>query len=128
MADPIPLRGSRPLVPRAWALDVSRFSHYSLDLPAALALAQRFFAAAEIFALAAALILRLAFLTVFATGFVPFTFAHLAFCAAAILALPAALIFRLRFGSASVTDLDGEPKSLPIRFSSVWILSFMPAA
>jgi hypothetical protein len=93
-----------------------------------LALAQRFFAEADILALAAALIVRLAFLTGFADGFVPLIFAHRAFCAAAILALPAALIFRLRFGSASATGLDGEPKSLPIRFSSDSILSFMLAA
>ena len=85
-------------------------------------------AAAEIFALAAALILRLAFLTGFVEDAFPLTFAHRAFCAAAILALPAALIFRLLFGSASAAGLDGEPKSLPIRFCSDSILSFRLAA
>ena len=93
-----------------------------------MAFAQRAFANADILALAAALIFRLAFLTGFADGFVPFTFAHLALAAAAIFALPAALIFRLFFGLASETGLDGEPKSLPIRFSSDSILSFMLAA
>jgi hypothetical protein len=73
---------------------------YSFVLPAALAFAQRFLAAAEIFALAAALILRLTFLTGFADNFLPFIFAHRAFCAAAILALPAALILRFFFGPA----------------------------
>jgi len=63
-----------------------------------LAFFQRALAAAEIFALAAALILRLAFLTGFATDFRPFTFAHRALAAAAIFRLPAALIFL--FGAA----------------------------
>lgn len=72
---------------------------YSVFLPDALALTHRAFAAAEILALPAALILRLAFLTDFVADFRPLTFAHLARCAAAIFALPAALIFRLFFGA-----------------------------
>ena len=101
---------------------------YSRFFPAALTFAQRAFANAEIFALAALLILRLTFLTGFADDFFPFTFAHRAFCAAAMLARPAALIFRLFFGLASISGLDAEPKSLPIRFSSDSILSFRLAA
>jgi hypothetical protein len=58
-------------------------------LSAALAFAQRFFAAAEILALAAALILRLTFLTGFTDSLFPFTFDHLAFCAVAIFPLAA---------------------------------------
>ena len=79
-------------------VELSGLPPYSRFFPAALAFAQRAFANAEIFALAALLILRLAFLTGSVEGFVPFTFAHLARAAAAILALPAALIFRLFFG------------------------------
>jgi hypothetical protein len=50
---------------------------YSDFFPAALALAQRAFAAAEILALAAALIFL--FLTALAAGLAPLTFAHRAF-------------------------------------------------
>ena len=77
----------------------SKFA-YSLFLPAALALAQRAFADADIFALAALLILRLAVLTAFNDGFLPFTFAQRDLAAAAIFALTAALIFRLFLGPA----------------------------
>src|ERR1039457_2489813 len=60
---------------------------------APLALAQRAFAAAEILALPAALIVR--FLAgAFGAGFAPLIFAHRAFCAAATAARPAALIPR----------------------------------
>jgi hypothetical protein len=85
-------------------------------------------AAAAIFALAAALILRLAFLTGFAAIFCPLTFAHLALAAAAIFALPAALILRFFFGATAVTDFVESPKIRPSSFSSDWILSFMLAA
>ena len=67
---------------------------YSVLRPAAFAFFQRALAAAAIFALAAALILRRAFLPGLAAGFRPLTFAHRAFWAAAILALAAALILR----------------------------------
>jgi len=63
-----------------------------------LAFFQRALAAAAIFALVAALILRLAFLTGVAADFRPLTFAHRALAAAAIFRLPAALIFL--FGAA----------------------------
>jgi hypothetical protein len=75
-----------------------------------LAVFQRALAAAEIFALAAALILRLAFFTGFATDFRPLTFAHRARAAAAILALPAALILRFFFGATAVMDFVEVPK------------------
>lgn len=64
---------------------------YSDFLPAALSLAQRAFAAAEILALAAALIVRFLAGALMA-GFAALIFAQRAFCAFAILALPAALI------------------------------------
>jgi hypothetical protein len=101
---------------------------YSFDLPAALTFAHRALAASEIFAFAAALIFRLAFLAGFAEDDFPLTFAHRAFCAAMILARPAALIFRFFFGSAPETDLADEPKNLAIRLSSVSIMSFRLAA
>ena len=89
----------------------SRIPPYSLLFPAALAFAQRFFAAAEIFALAAALILRLAFLTGFTADFRPLTFAHLARCPAAIFRLPAALIFRRLTGLAVSALLPNSRES-----------------
>ena len=66
--------------------------NYSLFFPAALAAAQRFFAAAAIALRAAALILRFGFRVIeFSPGVaLPLSFAHRARCAAAIRALPAA--------------------------------------
>lgn len=93
-----------------------------------MAVFQRALAAAAILALAAALILRLAFLIGFASVFCPLTFAHRARAAAAILALPAALILRFFFGATAVMDFVEAPKIRPSSFSSDWILSFMLAA
>ena len=93
-----------------------------------MAVFQRALAAAEILALAAALILRLAFLTGFAADSRPLTLAHRARAAAAILALPAALILRFFFGATAVMDFVEAPKIRPSSFSSDWILSFMLAA
>lgn len=77
-------------------IGAARFKNQSLDLPAALAFAQRAFAAAAILARPAADILRLPF--AFATGapslFAAWTFAQRARAAAAIRARPAALIPR----------------------------------
>ena len=75
---------------------------YSFALPAALALAQRAFASCDSRALAAALTLRLAFLTglgAAAMALFPFTLAQRAFCAAAIFFLAAALIVFLLAGA-----------------------------
>ena len=99
--------------------------NYSVFLPAALAFFQRALAAAAIFALAVALILRLAFLTSFAVDFRPLTFAHLARWAAAILRLPAALILRRLRGAAVPSVLAN---SRVISFSSDSILCFRSAA
>jgi len=88
-----------------------------LDFPAFL-LAQIIFILAESLALAAALILPLAFRAGFTDGFDPFTFAHLALAAALILALPAALIFRFFLGTAWAAGLAEEPNSWPSSFSS----------
>lgn len=60
--------------------------------------AQRALAAAEILALAAALIFHF-FLAGFTDNFRPLTFAHRALAAAEIFALAAALIFRFAFGA-----------------------------
>jgi hypothetical protein len=79
-------------------------------------LAHLAFAATEIFCLAVALILRLAFSAGFAETCVPFTFAHLAFAATEILALAAALIFRLFFGAAVTASCVGKPNN--------WLNSF----
>ena len=98
---------------------------YSVFFPAALAFFQRALAAAAIFALAAALILRLAFLTGLAADFRPLTFAHRAFCAAAIFRLPAALIFRRLRGAAAPAVL---PNSRASSFCSDSILCLMSAA
>src|SRR5208282_3931322 len=84
---------------------------YNVFLPAALAFFQRALAAAEIFAFAAALILRLAFLTGFAADFRPFALAHLARCAAAIFRLPAALIFRRLTGVVTPAVLPNSRES-----------------
>src|SRR5213080_2084281 len=77
--------------------------------------AQRFFCAAEIAALPAALILRFA---LFAGAFFASTFsllvaAHLLRCASAIALRPAALIFRRRRRTAgSVFDFADAPRSM----------------
>src|ERR1017187_6311088 len=98
---------------------------YSDFFPAALALAQRAFAAAEILALAAALIF-LFFAGALATGFAPLTFAHRAFCAAAILARPAALILRF-FGALADTEA-GAPRVEASSLFNASIFSLMSAA
>ena len=82
--------------------------NYKDVFPAPLTLAQRAFAAAEIFALAAALMVR--FLGgVLAAGFAVLTFAHRAFCPAAILARPAALILPFFLGALAVVRA-GPPR------------------
>jgi hypothetical protein len=73
---------------------------FNVFLPAALAFAHLAFAAAEILARAAALILRLGFLVGFRADFLPLVFAQRALWAAAILARPAAVILYLRLGAA----------------------------
>ena len=93
-----------------------------------MAVFQRALAAAEILALAAALILRLAFFTGFATDFRPLTFAHRALAAAAILALPTALILRFFFGAGGAAGSVEEPRIEISFFSSAWIFSLMLAA
>jgi hypothetical protein len=93
---------------------------YSLFFPAAFAFFHLAFAAAEIFALAAALILRLPLFTGFAADFRPLTFAQRAFCASAILFLPEALIL-FRFLGADTLVVSEELKSLLNCFSSDWI-------
>jgi len=101
---------------------------YNVFLPAALAFAHLALAAAEIFALPAALILALALGDCLSTTFFPFTFAHLALAAALILALPAALILRLFFGTAAATGFVVEPKIRSSSFSRDEICSFIVAA
>src|SRR5208282_2678047 len=98
---------------------------YNVFLPAALAFFQRALAAAAIFALAAALILRLAFLTGFAADFRPLTFAHRALAAAAIFRLPAADILRRLRGEAAPSVLTNSRASA---FCSDSILCLIPAA
>jgi hypothetical protein len=88
-----------------------------LDLPVFL-LAQIIFILAESLALAAALILPLAFRAGFTDGFPALTLAHLALAAAEIFALPAALIFRFFLGTAEAAGLVEEPNSWPSSFSS----------
>jgi hypothetical protein len=98
---------------------------YSVFFPAALAFFHRALAAAAIFALAATLILRRAFLTGFVADFRLLTFAHRAFCAAAIFRLPAALIFRRLRGAAASSVLPNNRASF---FCSDSILCLMLAA
>jgi hypothetical protein len=99
---------------------------YSDFRPWALAFAQRAFAAAAIFALAAALILRLGFWADLPGLVAAWILAHRARAAAAILALLAALIFQcFRGAGAASRELPGN------WFSSRWsdsILSLMSAA
>ena len=85
---------------------------------AAFLLAQIIFNLAESLALAAALILPLAFLAGFTDGFDPFRFAHLALAAALILALAALLILNFFLGTAGAADLVEEPNNWPSFFSS----------
>ena len=85
---------------------------YNVFLPAALAFTHLALAAAEILALAAALILRFFGFDCFVVF--PLAFAQRALCAAAIFFLTAALILRLFFGEAATAALADEPK---IRFS-----------
>jgi hypothetical protein len=88
-----------------------------------LTLAQRAFAAAEILALAAALIF------LFFAGFADLTvlaFAHRAFWAATILARPTALI--LRFFGALADNETGAPRIEASSLFNVSIFSFRPAA
>src|SRR5271155_5357565 len=81
---------------------------YSFFFPVAFILAQRAFAAREILALAAALIVR--FLAgALAAGFAALIFAHRAFCAAATFARPAALIPPFFFGALADTEA-GAPR------------------
>jgi hypothetical protein len=95
---------------------------------AALILAHLALAAAEILALAAALIFRLIFLAGATVGLVPLIFAHLAFWAARILSIPAALIF-LRAVFTSVTVFVSTlPDSLINSFCSSAICSLTCAA
>jgi hypothetical protein len=77
----------------------------------ALNFAHRSFWALTILALPAALILRLAFLTRWATDFFPLAFDQRNFWASAILFLPAALIF-LRFLGADSAAAPSELRSL----------------
>ena len=100
--------------------------HYRVFLPAALAFFQRALAAAAIFALAAALILRRACLTGLPADFRPLTVAHRALAAAAILARPAALIFRLFFDAE--LPWPGAPTIWLSFFSREAIRSLIPAA
>jgi hypothetical protein len=94
----------------------------------ALILAHLALAAAEILALADALIFLLIFFAGAAVGLVPLIFAHLAFCAARIFSIPAALIF-LRAVFTSVTVfVSTVPDSLINSFCSSAICSLTCAA
>jgi hypothetical protein len=79
---------------------------YSIFFPAALTFAHRALAAAAIFALAAALILRRLFGA--ASRFANFTLAHLALAAAAIAARPAGDMRRF-LGASTVTGDEIPP-------------------
>jgi hypothetical protein len=89
------------LAPNQNAISILASATYFL---AALIFAHLALAAAEILALAAALIVFLNFLAEVKVGLVLLIFAHLAFCAARIFSMPAALIF-LRVVFTSVTVL-----------------------
>ena len=92
------------------------------------------FILAESLALAAGLILPLAFLAAgaaaaFAAGAAPRTLAQRNLAAAEILALAAALILNfLFFGAGPATEAADEPSSWPSSFSRDWIFSFNVAA
>jgi hypothetical protein len=98
-------------------LDYRQTGIYNELLPAALALAHLFRAAAAIFALATALIFRLA-LVGFMGGFA-LVFAHLALCAAAIANLPASLILRLIFRTPVVISEDSRVAESSLFNSSI---------
>jgi hypothetical protein len=101
------------------AYDISaQYPTYNFFLPAALTFAHLALAAAESFALAAALILPLALGARLTATFFPFTFAHLALAAAESFALAAALILNFFFGAAATADFVEEPKIRPSSFSS----------
>ncbi len=99
---------------------------YSVFLSVALTLAQRAFAAAEILAFAAALILR-RLVGALAAGFAPLIFAHRAFCAAATFARPAALIPPFFFGDLAETEA-GVPSIEASSLFNASIFSFRSAA
>src|SRR5580658_10459946 len=114
-------------------------SDYSFFFPVAFALAQRAFANAESFALAAALIFLRAFftglaasLTVLTAGltddFVPFIFAHRALAAALILAFAAALI--VNFFLAGLAVLTAGFAALILAHLAFWAATILalPAA
>jgi hypothetical protein len=89
-------------------------------------LAHTAFILAESLALAAVLILPLAFFTGFTDTLFPLTFAHLARAAAAILALLAALIFRCFFGAELAWA--GAPRIWLSLVSKDAIWTLIPAA
>jgi hypothetical protein len=102
---------------------------YNLFLSDTLAFAQRALAAADIFALTAALRLPRALPVVaLTTTFDPLTLAHLALAAAEILARAVALILNLFFAITATSGWRGEPKMRPSVPSSNWILSLIQAA
>ncbi len=103
---------------------------YSVVLPAALAFFHRAFAAAAIFALAAALIFRLGFRPGLADAPVFQYLAHLALAAAAIAARPARLIlcFFLGFPVPAAAIETSVPRSSLILSCRASILSLMFAA
>lgn len=98
--------------------------NYSDFFPEALTLAHRFFAAADILALAAALIFRL-FAGALAAGLAPLTFAQRALAAAEILARPAALIPFLNALAAIETE---SPRIEAISLVNASTLSLRSAA
>jgi hypothetical protein len=89
---------------------------------AALFAAHRFFSAATILALPAALSFHLGFVTAWDTfgADSPFTAAYLCLCASAIFLRPAALIFRRgRVAGSVVAGSAGAPVSIA-RISAIW--------
>lgn len=82
----------------------------AFGLFAVLLFAQRALAAAEIFALAAALIRRFGFCTGPTFDFVRLTFAQRALAAREIFRLAAALILRRFLGATSAACFIGEPR------------------
>jgi hypothetical protein len=105
---------------------------YNDFLPAALALAQRALAAAEIFALPAALIPPFFLGTGpafgFVAGFAPLTFAQRNLAAALILALAAALIVNFFFGALTTAVWTVEPSNWLSSLSKAVISSLRSAA
>lgn len=88
--------------------------------------AQRAFAAADILALPAALIVRFFLVGALAEGFAPLTFAHRALAAALILARPAALILRF-LGTLADTEA-GAPRIEASSLFNASIFSLRSAA